>query len=84
MDEDDLPQVVKILSIYVVNGSVVVFKGKCFTTQYHPHFRAYMLQSLNCQKFVQYCKLFIHVPLHIRACTALNLINVIMPYNISC
>ena len=83
IDEDDLPKIIKISSIYVINGSVVVFKGECFTTQFHPHFRAYVLQSLNCNKLVQHCKLLVHVPLHIRACTALNLYNVIMPYNIS-
>ena len=82
VDQDELPQVIKVSSIYVVDGSFIVFKGECFTTQYYPHFRVYKLQSLNSNKYVQHCKLYIHVPLHIRACTALNFINVVLPYYI--
>lgn len=37
MDQEDFPEVIKISAIYVVNGSVVVFKGECFTTLYHLH-----------------------------------------------
>lgn len=38
VNEDDLPKIVKILSIYIANSNLVIFKGECFSTQYHPHF----------------------------------------------
>ena len=54
---NDLPQVAKITSIYVINGSTTVFKADCFTTVYNPHLRSYILQPLHNQSFFYHDKL---------------------------
>ena len=80
---DGLPKVAKIISIYLINSSTVVFKSDCFSTQYDPHYRAYILDPLHVTKYIYHSTLPLHLPLHIRSSSALSVKNVIMPYCIS-
>ena len=81
---NDLPQVAKITSIYVINGSTTVFKADCFTTVYNPHLRSYILQPLHNQSFFYHDKLSLHLPLHVRSARVLPTESiVVMPYYIS-
>ena len=66
--ENDLPQIVQITAVYVINGGSVVFKGDCYTTTYNPHLRAYSLYPLNKELFLPYDELSLTLPVHIRTC----------------
>lgn len=66
--ENDLPQIVQITALYVINGGSVVIKGDCYTTTYDPHLRAYSLYSLNKELFLAYDELSLTTPVHVRTC----------------
>ena len=81
---EDLPQIVKIEVIYILNGSTVLFKGHYFTTSYISHYHAYTLHSLHRQSYFYHHQLAFHVPLHIRTPRCLPHESVvIMPFSIS-
>lgn len=55
---DDLPQVAQIDTIYVINGSTLVFKAECYaTTSYVRHLHAYTIASLHKYSFFYHDKL---------------------------
>lgn len=82
--EDDLPQIVMIEFIYVINGSTVIFKGECFTSSYNKHFHAYTLHPLRRQSFYHHDKLAFYLPLHVRTPRVLPRQKVvILPFDIS-
>ena len=79
--EYDMPSIAIINNIYVVNGSAVVFRAECCSTEYYPHFRAYGLQDSSDETFVQYGQLPLHVPVHVRTTRVLPAKKtIIMPY----
>ena len=82
---DDFPQVAQIDTIYVINGSTVVFKAECYTTtSYVGHLHAYTLRSLHKHSFFYHDNLCIHLPLFIRTprVSPRNKL-VIMPFSVS-
>ena len=82
VNEDDLPAITKISSIFVINSNVVILKGECFSTQYNPHFRAYLLRPLNVIKYHFCDNLMCYTPLYIRSSRALPYDHVVLPYHI--
>ena len=82
---DDLPQVAQIDTIYVINGSTLVFKAECYaTTSYVRHLHAYTIASLHKHSFFYHDKLSLHLPVFIRTPrVSPHHKLVIMPFNIS-
>lgn len=82
---DDLPQVAKIDTIYVINGSTLVFKAECYaTTSFISHLHAYTLHSLNMYSYFFHDKLSLHLPLFIRTPrVSPHEKLVIMPFSVS-
>lgn len=80
----DLPEVAKIQTIYVVNGSTVIFAVECFSTTYYPHYRVYALQHSSHETLLKHDQLSLHLPIHPRKTRVLpNETVVIMPHSIS-
>lgn len=81
---DDVPQVAQIETIYVINGSTLVFKAECYaTTSYISHLHAYTLQSQHKHSFFYHDKLSLHLPLFIRTPrVSPHEKLVIMPFNV--
>ena len=80
---DDLPQILLIDTIQVINGSTVVFKGSCFSTSYSRHFHCYKLHSLGKNSFFFHQHLSFHLPVHVRRPRCFPHDNVvIMPFSI--
>lgn len=70
--KDDLPIVGKIQEIFVINGSLIIFKVEQFSTLYEEHYRAYVLQDDGVNKTVPLTKLYIHNPVHIHRSQTLH------------
>ena len=69
VDEDDLPLVGCIRSIYIVNNTRIIFDVTRYTTTFEPHFRAYLLSEVEyttSTTFVYQTELFLRLPVHIR------------------
>lgn len=81
---DDI-EILIITNIYIINGSTLIFKGKCFElSRYNKHFRAHTLTPLNphiSNTFVFYDHLPLYLPLHPRISRVLpNETIVILPF----
>ena len=81
---DDLPQILRIAVIQVIDGSTVVFKGNCFSTSYSTHYHCYKLHPLRNDSFFYHRQLPFHLPIHIRTPRCFPLDSVaIMPFSIT-
>ena len=83
--EEDTMEVLVISTVYVINGTNVFFKGKCYDlTTYNRHFRAHILTSLNKEICICYDHLHHYIPMHPRKTRALPSDTVIiLPFYIS-
>ena len=70
--KDDLPVIGKILEIFIIDGSLIIFKAKQFSTLYEEHYRAYVLQDDSVNKTFPLTKLFIHNPVYIHSSQTLQ------------
>lgn len=79
---DDSMEVAIITNIYIINGSTVLFKGKCFyISGYKRHYRAHILTSLQKTTILFYDHLPFYIPLHPRNARVLPTHTIItLPY----
>jgi len=79
--EHDLPVVGIIQDIYIVNEGKVLFCVNQSSTLYEPHFRAYIVESDSCPRFICHLDLFIATPVYIRKSRVPDLSNIfVLPF----
>ena len=81
--KDDLPIIGVIQDIYLLNESSLMFKVDEYSTYFHPHYRAYVLNNDRLSsKTIPYSNLFIQTSVHIRTSCIHELFPrfIILPY----
>ena len=83
--EEDQPQVGQISTIYVINGTTIIFRAILYSSSFLPHFRGYILHEHPHahEKLMYLSDLILHTPVHIRRPQALPHSNfIILPHYI--
>ncbi len=81
--DNDLPLIGQIISI-LVNADTVILELHCYSTDFNPHLRAYMLEIMLFENNISIIDLYLINPVHIRTASASPSIQFcILPYHVN-